>query len=350
MNFIPNELLFEIMLKLDMKSICKLSQTNRKFNSICKDLEKDYALFFWRSYSELYNILKLFDFVLLIDKIDKSNPPYLIYCLIYERAFKGSECLWSAKRCALQSGRQADKELFDYFVKFYSFKKDFQPYNYEETLSYHYLLGLAENGLLGNPSLMIEFSEEGLANKSDDEVAYGEGFRGTDLEIIKACKISRHSSYHTYNKIMLGAAHNNQQELIKQIIDSKDSTFNNKHQLKEWKIELKIQMTSMSLAAGFKTTYYDDYDSDYVILYHQNINIIDFITANEVTPEFHLPYIVNQVDYDFNSDNTLKYYPLYEYSQKLNLRATSQLEDLNYLLDHKGISLDNLYKVNEIRV
>ena len=191
MDFIPDELVFLIMYKLDIKSICKLAQSNTKFNLLSKDIE------FFRSYAKLYNILKLFDYTLLIDEINKRNLPELVYNIIYERAFKGSQCLFSPERCALQAGRQDDEVLFEYFVNFYDFDR-----NRHWELNKLYLRGLVEKGLLSiNMNKSKTIFVEGLfyTNIEDDrnqyEIAFGEGFRGTDFETIRNNKLYKYFSW-----------------------------------------------------------------------------------------------------------------------------------------------------------
>ena len=186
---LPPELIHQVFEGLPVTDFLNVAQVSRPFNSIASDEQLIYKLIEEEVKSAPPGVYKLFLYAKEIfgDRLP-FNDVILWKNIKNQRAFKGSEFLFSWQRCYYSAGQQGSVELYNYFTKLFDIKEGFK-YAYQgsaqssdftlfaeltnhdfEVSSYNYWLamGLARR----TPPILLNEEDDLTEEESDNNFNY----------------------------------------------------------------------------------------------------------------------------------------------------------------------------------
>ena len=354
---LANELCCLILFNLPYSDLMKLSLTNKKFNSLIRDVG------FMRSYAKLTltaSQAKLYDYALEYKPGVEFSKLYLIIkeernLIIRDETgtiISASEDLFCHERCFVEAGRDNNLELFEYYERLFKIDPKL-------AISW-FIRGLAEMGHY----LPKEVNRDLMSNAYHTALVYGiaAGGREIPLRVLSNDYMPKRTA-RTENLALLeaacGVAYSDSEKTTcnEYYLDqNKRNRYYNEHHTyyklnvmklmgkKDHKIESNFNHKFNHMNINIIAAHHRESKPVEVIMnIIKPIKIIDDDVFNYLR---HLPSLISNPNVDFNYPGILKFYAGYVYSKRMKLRTISYYDDLmNILINFSFLDMYELVSV-----
>ena len=343
---LPNELIFEIILNLPIRSIVKFSLMNKHFYSLSKDIE------FWRKLAQNSGLIghaKLFDYMLKFHPKLTSNPGKLWKDIREESGFIGCEELFIAKKCYLEAGKLNDLVLYDHL-------HNLETHDHNN----FFFRGLAQGGHDVSDqtleSILIKINGgfnilDLRSAKLKSQLSFGMATRG---EIYSCMHPYINNGEIDHTSILSGLAYSGNFYLLNNANITTYDELDAISIIGNPNIPLVLNKGGQCRFEEIMISHHIDWSPmDIVRIIYPKKNWDDLL--GELADKY-LPYAVSLIDYSWNKEEVLKLYSHYLYSRRMKLRTISYFDDLieimkSIVLDLKDINITILtFIVKQIKL